>query len=139
MNIIKSQTQVKVLVAIDSINLWDNPSAFIHPTTYKYIKSRNLALVNQFNQLTRKPPLNGLTIMSTCSSLGNNNKSQYYLDNTQEYIVHHYTNNEYNNTLLHYSLSNYLVPQVNDELINVIKGISGSVGNDVFKLARAAV
>lgn len=134
MNILSTQTIIPVLIAIDSINLWDQKSAFIHPTTHKNIKPRALALIDVLQPYINTPPLHGITVLAT-TSVATSKYCTVYLENTTEYIVHHYNNIEQHAMVQHYHTSNYLYGIPTSELQMKLQGLSGNVGRELYIVA----
>jgi hypothetical protein len=130
---IKLATELKTLVLIDNVNVWDHMSEFRDPANpYKKIPARKLSMINALQTFQTAGPSNGMSVfcMTSHATLNLGRKHMQEATFTMEQKV--YSNDELKTAFLYYKASKMLKSEVNPFLLARVKGLTGSVPRDVF-------
>jgi len=130
---VKLATEVKTMVVIDNINLWDQPSKFRRPENgFKHIYPRELSMVDAFGSFLKSGPSNGLTAFAMCSHATQNFGRKHLSEATYTIKQTIYSDAELKSAITHYKVSRLIFAEVDAFLLARIKGLTGNVGRDVF-------
>lgn len=134
---LKRATEVPVLVVLDNLNVWDQVCEFIEPYTYQHLDPRKLALVDAFSWFTTKPPGNGASVwaLTTRHATLNSAHRHFQYRDVNGLDSWWYSAAELKNCVVHYSVSEFILSDVDQDLISRINGLTGKVPRDVFKQA----
>lgn len=134
---LKRSTEVPVLVLVDALNVWDQVTDFVEPLTYKKMEARRLALVDAFSWFTQKPPGNGLSVWSLTTQYATLKHSfrHFTFPAVEGLDSFWYSQQEFKHCLVHYSVSEFILSDIDQELLVRINGLTGKVPREVFKQA----
>jgi len=130
---IKLATEIKTLVLIDNVNVWDHMSEFRDPVNpFKRIPARKLSMIDAFQTFQKTGPSHGLSVfaMASHATLNFGQKHMQEATYTVDQLV--YTNDELKTVYLHYKASKMLKSDVNPFLMARVKGLTGCVPRDAF-------
>lgn len=135
---LRHQKEVPVLVLIDNLNAWDSVSDFIDPTNhYKPLPARRLALVDAWSVFQHVSPALGTSVFATTSHANQKHLPAHFnLNKIRATQIQPYNDLELKHALVHYNVSGALIDSVDEELIGLLKGLSGSLPKEVHIIAK---
>lgn len=130
---IRLATEIKTLVLIDNLNVWDQQSQFRDPENpFKTIPARGLSMVDAFQTFQKHGPANGLAVFALTSHATFNQSRKHLAEATYAMEQKVYTNDELKTAYLHFKATKMLKSEVSPYLLARVKGLTGGVPRDVF-------
>lgn len=130
---IKLATEIKTMVLIDNLNVWDQMSEFRDPANpYKKIAARNLSMINAFQTFQSSGPVNGLSVFAMTSHATLNFGRKHLQEATYAVEQKVYTNDELKTAYIHYKASRMLKSDLSPFLMARVKCLTGGVPRDAF-------